>query len=43
LGAERTLAAERGNEKIAVEIKSFLSESQVTELERAVGQYGIYQ
>jgi len=43
LGAERTLAAERENEKIAVEIKSFVSESQVTELERAVGQYGIYQ
>jgi len=43
LGAERTLAAERGNQKIAVEIKSFVSESQVTELERAVDQYGIDQ
>jgi predicted RecB family endonuclease len=26
LGAERLLAAERGNEKIAVEVKSFLAE-----------------
>ena len=43
LGAERLIAAERGVEKIAVEIKSFLSESQVVELEKAVGQYGIYE
>jgi hypothetical protein len=37
------IAAEGNQVEIAVEIKSFLSESQVTELERAVGQYGIYQ
>jgi len=43
LGAERTLAAEKGRDKIAVEIKSFVADSQVTELERAVGQYGIYE
>ncbi len=43
LGAERLLAAEREHEKIAVEVKSFLAESQVTELERALGQYGLYQ
>ncbi len=43
LGAERTIAAEKGSEKIAVEIKSFIADSQVTELERAVGQYGIYK
>jgi XisH protein len=43
LGAQRTMAAEKGHEKIAVEIKSFIADSQVTELERAVGQYGIYQ
>ncbi|KOR31851.1 hypothetical protein TI05_11005 [Achromatium sp. WMS3] len=42
LGAERLIAAERGIEKIAVEIKSFVTESQVVELEKAVGQYGIY-
>lgn len=44
LGAERiTVAAERGEQKIAVEIKSFLSPSPVHDLEEAVGQYGIYQ
>lgn len=43
LGAQRTIAAERSSEKIAVEIKSFIADSQVTELERAIGQYGIYQ
>lgn len=43
LGGQRTIAAERGYEKIAVEIKSFVADSQVVELEKAVGQYGIYQ
>lgn len=43
LGAERTIAANRGNEKIAVEIKSFLGESQVVDLEKALGQYLIYE
>lgn len=43
LGAERTLAAERQEQKIVVEIKVFNSPSLVTELERAVGQYGIYR
>lgn len=43
LGAERLIAAERWAEKIAVEIKSFVGESQVVELEKAVGQYGIYE
>jgi len=44
IGAERNMiAAERGKEKIAVEIKSFLSNSPVRDLEVAVGQYGIYQ
>ena len=42
LGAERLLAAERGTEKIAVEIKSFLGPSPVTELHNALGQYQIY-
>jgi hypothetical protein len=31
LGAERLLAAERGNEKIAVEIKTFLGDSPITD------------
>jgi XisH protein len=33
LGAERLLAAERAGEKIAVEIKTFLSDSPITYLE----------
>jgi hypothetical protein len=39
LGAERVIAAERGNEKIAVEIKSFLDQSPVSEFHKALGQY----
>lgn len=42
LGAERLLAAERGSEKIAVEIKSFLGPSALTELHTALGQYQVY-
>lgn len=43
LGTERTIAAERENEKIAVEIKSFLGSSQVVDLQRAIGQYTLYE
>jgi len=43
LGAERLLVAEKQLEKIAVEIKSFLQESQVSDLEKALGQYGLYR
>ena len=43
LGAERVIGATRNNEKIAVEIKSFLAESQVSDLEKALGQYGLYR
>ena len=39
LGAERLLAAERGIEKIAVEIKSFTRPSDMKDLEEAVGQW----
>lgn len=43
LGAERmTIAAEKDGQKIAVEIKSFVSPSPLYELERAVGQYDVY-
>lgn len=38
LGAERLIAAQRGIEKIAVEIKTFLRDSLVTELHLTVGQ-----
>lgn len=44
LGAEKTtIAAQKDNLKIAVEIKSFLKPSPVRDLEEAVGQYGVYQ
>lgn len=44
LGAERaTFAAEKGGEKIAVEVQSFLNPSPVRDLEEAVGQYEVYQ
>jgi XisH protein len=43
LAAERILAAERGNEKIAVEIKSFLNPSAVTDFYGALGQFLSYR
>ncbi|WP_256871720.1 element excision factor XisH family protein [Nostoc sp. TCL26-01] len=42
LGAERLLAAERGTEKIAVEVKSFTRPSDMKDLEEAVGQFVLY-
>lgn len=43
LGAERAIAAQRGLEKIVVEIKSFTGVSDVDDLEKALGQYTLYQ
>ena len=43
LGAERLIAAERDNEKIAIEIKSFIGGSTITDFHEAMGQYGNYQ
>ncbi|MFM9964239.1 MAG: XisH family protein [Planctomycetaceae bacterium] len=44
LAAERlTIGAERGNERIAVEVQSFLSPSPMFDLEHALGQYGLYR
>ena len=43
LGAERLLTATKKNEKIAVEVKSFVSPSNITSLESALGQYILYQ
>ncbi len=43
LAAERMIVAEKDSQKIAVEVKSFIADSQVTELQKAVGQYGIYE
>ncbi len=39
LGAERVLAAERGGQKVAVEVKSFLQNSAVSEFHTALGQF----
>lgn len=43
LGAERFLGAEKGNRKIAVEGKTFAGPSELSDLERAVGQFMIYE
>ncbi len=43
LGAERLLAAERKEERIAVEVKSFVGRSEVADLEQALGQYVLYR
>lgn len=43
LGAERIIAAERHNQKIAVEIKSFVGPSETTEFSTALGQFLKYQ
>lgn len=43
LGAEKLLAAERGGEKIAVEIKNFLGHSPVSDFEDAYGQFLLYR
>lgn len=42
LGAEKVIAAEKGNEKIAVEIKSFLGHSTLHEFYKALGQFVVY-
>jgi hypothetical protein len=42
LGAEKLLAAERGSEKIAVEVKTFAGPSPVASLEQALGQFVLY-
>jgi hypothetical protein len=44
LGAERSaLGAERNGERIAVEVQSFLSHSDIDDFHRAVGQYVVYR
>ncbi|QYX31731.1 XisH family protein [Sphaerospermopsis torques-reginae] len=43
LGAEQLLAAERGKEKIAVEVKTFLSDSPLTDYHAALGQFLNYR
>ena len=43
LGAEQLIAAERGAEKIAVEIKTFSGDSLLTEYHAALGQFLNYR
>jgi hypothetical protein len=42
-GAEKLLVAERESQKIAVEVKSFISASLISDLEQALGQYILYE
>ena len=42
-GAERLIAAEKGTEKIAVEVKSFVGSSKIEDLRDALGQFVIYR
>ncbi|MBD2447703.1 XisH family protein [Nostoc sp. FACHB-152] len=39
LAAENAIAAQRNTEKIAVEIKSFIADSDISEFHTALGQY----
>ena len=43
LGAERLIAAIKDNEKIAIEIKTFLSASTISEFHTAIGQFINYR
>jgi hypothetical protein len=43
LGIERIIGAEKGKEKIAVEIKSFLKESFIYDFYEVLGQYLVYE
>ncbi len=43
LGAQKLIAAQKAELKIAVEIKSFLRESRIADLEQALGQYTLYK
>ena len=43
LGAERLITAEKGVEKIAVEVKSFIGPSKIKDLRDALGQFVIYR
>ncbi|MCC5601505.1 XisH family protein [Nostoc favosum] len=43
LGAKQLLAAEQGSKKIAVEIKSFVSPSEMADLKDAIGGFIMYR
>ncbi|NET60401.1 MAG: fatty-acid synthase [Symploca sp. SIO2E6] len=42
LGAERPIAAERDEQKLVIEVKSFIGASKIQDLNEALGQYDIY-
>ena len=43
LGAERIIAAQRDDQRIVVEVKSFAGRSAVREFETALGQFELYR
>jgi hypothetical protein len=43
LGAEQLLTAKKEDRKIAIEVKSFVSYSNMADLENALGQYILYR
>lgn len=43
LGAERLISAEKETQKIVVEVKSFVGQSDVKDLEQELGQYILYR
>jgi hypothetical protein len=43
LGAERLILADRGVERIAIEVKSFLNTSAITDFYGALGQFSTYR
>ena len=43
IGAEKFLAAEKHGQKVAIEIKSFVGNSELEDLKNAIGQYVLYQ
>lgn len=42
LGAERVISAQRNNQKLVIEIKSFVGVSKIQDLKEALGQLDIY-
>lgn len=43
LGAEKLIIADKGVQKIAVEVKSFISSSRINDLHQATGQFLFYK
>lgn len=43
IAAEKLFIAEKEGRKIAVEVKSFVGQSDMTELEKALGQFRLYR